>query len=127
MSDMTPVPAATAGFSSYQKWVVALLAFLQFTVILDFMIISPLGAILMPTLKITPAQFGLVVSIAWSKVIVIWVPSTTSTSLFAGSTFTTRGADIGLLRDWLLGRRFLSRYQAFTTCLRHDRINPLKP
>jgi predicted MFS family arabinose efflux permease len=40
----------------------ALLAFLQFTVILDFMIISPLGAMLMPELAITPAQFGLVVS-----------------------------------------------------------------
>jgi predicted MFS family arabinose efflux permease len=48
--------------SGYQKWVVALLAFLQFTLILDFMIISPLGAVLMPTLGITPAQFGLVVS-----------------------------------------------------------------
>lgn len=49
-------------FSGYQKFVVALLAFLQFTVILDFMILSPLGAILMPALNITPSQFGLVVS-----------------------------------------------------------------
>ncbi|HYX37010.1 MAG TPA: MFS transporter [Oligoflexus sp.] len=49
-------------FSSYQKFVVAVLAFLQFTVVLDFMILSPLGAILMPTLNITPSQFGLVVS-----------------------------------------------------------------
>ena len=40
-----------------------ILAFLQFTVILDFMILSPLGAILMPTLNITPAQFGMVVSV----------------------------------------------------------------
>lgn len=49
-------------FSPYQKFVVAILAFLQFTIILDFMIISPLGAILMPALNITPAQFGIVVS-----------------------------------------------------------------
>ncbi len=49
-------------FTRYQKFVVAMLAFLQFTIILDFMIISPLGALLMPTLKITAAQFGLVVS-----------------------------------------------------------------
>jgi len=56
-------PAASVdGLSGYQKWVIALLAFLQFTVILDFMIISPLGAVLMPTLAITPGQFGLVVS-----------------------------------------------------------------
>jgi predicted MFS family arabinose efflux permease len=59
---MKEAEPTSAGLSSYQKWVVALLAFLQFTVILDFMIISPLGAIVMPTLKITPAQFGLVVS-----------------------------------------------------------------
>jgi predicted MFS family arabinose efflux permease len=52
-----------AGFSAYQKWVVGLLTFLQFTVILDFMILSPLGAMLMPQLSITPAQFGLVVSV----------------------------------------------------------------
>ncbi len=49
--------------SSYQKFVVALLAFLQFTVILDFMSLSPLGAVLMPALHITPSQFGLVVSV----------------------------------------------------------------
>ena len=51
-----------AGFSRYQKFVVAILAFLQFTIILDFMIISPLGAMMMPTLHITPQQFGLAVS-----------------------------------------------------------------
>jgi predicted MFS family arabinose efflux permease len=49
-------------FSGYQKTVVAMLAFLQFAVILDFMIMSPLGAGIMPDLKIGPAQFGLVVS-----------------------------------------------------------------
>ena len=60
-----PIPAdpAKIAFSPYQKGVLALLAFLQFTVVLDFMIISPLGAMLMPTLRITPAQFGLVVSV----------------------------------------------------------------
>jgi predicted MFS family arabinose efflux permease len=62
-----PIPIQTdpakVVFSPYQKGVLALLAFLQFTVILDFMIISPLGAMLMPTLRITPAQFGLVVSV----------------------------------------------------------------
>jgi predicted MFS family arabinose efflux permease len=50
------------GFSPYQKFVVAILAFLQFTVILDFMILSPLGAQLMPALQISPVQFGLLVS-----------------------------------------------------------------
>ena len=49
--------------TQYQKFVVAVLAFLQFTVILDFMIMSPMGALLMPALNMTPSQFGLVVSI----------------------------------------------------------------
>ncbi len=49
-------------FSGYQKLVVALLALLQFTVVLDFMVLSPLGDILMKTLSINPSQFGWVVS-----------------------------------------------------------------
>jgi predicted MFS family arabinose efflux permease len=51
-----------SAFSPYQKFVIAVLAFLQFTIILDFMIISPLGAMMMPTLHINPQQFGLAVS-----------------------------------------------------------------
>jgi predicted MFS family arabinose efflux permease len=49
-------------FTGYQRFVVALLAFLQFTVVLDFMILSPLGAMLIEKLHVTPAQFGRVVS-----------------------------------------------------------------
>lgn len=49
-------------FTGYQKFVVALLAFLQFTVVLDFMILSPLGALLLKELDVTTRQFGLVVS-----------------------------------------------------------------
>ncbi len=39
-----------------------MLAFLQFAVVLDFMIMSPLGALIMPAMQITPSQFGMVVS-----------------------------------------------------------------
>ncbi len=49
-------------FTPYQKFVVAVLAFLQFTVVLDFMILSPLGAILLKELHVTTKQFGAVVS-----------------------------------------------------------------
>lgn len=49
-------------FTRYQAFVIAVLAFLQFSVILDFMIISPLGAMMMPTLHMSPQQFGLAVS-----------------------------------------------------------------
>lgn len=49
-------------FTPYQVFVIAILSILQFSVILDFMVLSPLGAILLPTLNITTSQFGLVVS-----------------------------------------------------------------
>jgi len=52
----------TGGFSRYQSMLVALLALVQFTIILDFTIMSPLGAIIMPTLGVTAAQFGVAVS-----------------------------------------------------------------
>src|SRR6202161_123852 len=55
-------PPVRIKFSRYEKVVIGILGFLQFTVILDFMIISPLGAIVMPTLHISPQQFGLAVS-----------------------------------------------------------------
>lgn len=58
----TDLKTPMTAFSPYQKFVVAVLAFLQFTIILDFMIISPLGAMMMPTLHITPQQFGFAVS-----------------------------------------------------------------
>ena len=54
---------AGSAFSNYQKFVVAVLAFLQFTIVLDFMLLSPLGAMVIPALKITPSQFGWVVSV----------------------------------------------------------------
>ncbi len=60
MSTTTDVHAAR--FSGYQKLVVGMLAFLQFAVILDFMLMAPLGALIMPALSVTPAQFGSVVS-----------------------------------------------------------------
>jgi predicted MFS family arabinose efflux permease len=46
----------------YQKIVILLLSLTQFTVVLDFMVMSPLGDLLIKELKITPAQFGIVVS-----------------------------------------------------------------
>jgi predicted MFS family arabinose efflux permease len=56
------LPEQEGGFSRYQSFLIALLAFAQFTIILDFIIMSPLGAILMPALDITAAQFGVEVS-----------------------------------------------------------------
>jgi predicted MFS family arabinose efflux permease len=58
----TPALPVSTRFSGYQKTVVGMLAFLQFAVILDFMLMSPLGAVIMPALSVSPAQFGTVVS-----------------------------------------------------------------
>lgn len=49
-------------FSPYQILVIAFAALSQFLIVLDFMVLSPLGAQLMPALDISPAQFGWVVS-----------------------------------------------------------------
>jgi predicted MFS family arabinose efflux permease len=49
-------------FTRYETFIIAILAIIQFTVILDFMVLSPLGAMLLVELDITTSQFGLVVS-----------------------------------------------------------------
>ncbi|RZL33283.1 MAG: MFS transporter [Rubrivivax sp.] len=62
MPDPKPASAAPAAFTPYQRFATALLTMLQFAVILDFMIMSPLGALIMPAMSMTAQQFGLVVS-----------------------------------------------------------------
>jgi predicted MFS family arabinose efflux permease len=49
-------------FTKYQKFLIVILALLQFTVVLDFMVLSPLGAVLLKELKINAQEFGWVVS-----------------------------------------------------------------
>lgn len=49
-------------FTRYQVFIIVLIALLQFTVILDFMILSPLGDILMKTMGLTTTQFASVVA-----------------------------------------------------------------
>lgn len=49
-------------FTPYQRIVILLLALTQFSVVLDFMVMSPLGDLLIKELKISPSQFGVVVS-----------------------------------------------------------------
>ncbi len=56
--EQAPAPS----FSKYQVFVIVLMALLQFTIILDFMILSPLGDILMKKLNMSTKQFGSVVS-----------------------------------------------------------------
>jgi predicted MFS family arabinose efflux permease len=55
-------PSKEKLFSSYQIFMIAILSLIQFSVILDFMVLSPLGALLMEKLNVNTSQFGLVVS-----------------------------------------------------------------
>jgi predicted MFS family arabinose efflux permease len=57
MQQQEPVP-----FTGYQKFVIFILAITQFTVILDFMVMSPLGDMLMKSLNLKPSAFGFAVS-----------------------------------------------------------------
>lgn len=50
-------------FTSYQKMVVTLLAIVQFTIILDFMVMAPLGDILIKSMHLKTAQFASAVSL----------------------------------------------------------------
>jgi predicted MFS family arabinose efflux permease len=52
-----------AALARDQKVVVAILSFVEFTILLDWMIISPLGAILLRDLHLPTAKFGLLVSL----------------------------------------------------------------
>ncbi len=45
-----------------ERWLLLLLATIQFTTVLDFLIILPLGPQYMRVMRITPGQFGLIVS-----------------------------------------------------------------
>ncbi|MBO9683212.1 MAG: MFS transporter [Flavisolibacter sp.] len=53
---------STTIFSSYQKGVIALLAIVQFTVVLDFMVMAPLGDMLMKSMNLNAKQFASAVS-----------------------------------------------------------------
>ena len=49
-------------FSPYQVFVITILALTQFTVVLDFMVMSPLGDMLMKSMNLKTSQFGFAVS-----------------------------------------------------------------
>jgi predicted MFS family arabinose efflux permease len=57
----TQAPQAAPKFTGYQKLVITLLALTQFTVVLDFMVMSPLGDMLMKSMDLSTQQFGFAV------------------------------------------------------------------
>ncbi len=55
-------PISKLKFSSYEIFVIIILASTQFTVVLDFMVMSPLGDFLMKEMNLNTTQFGFSVS-----------------------------------------------------------------
>jgi predicted MFS family arabinose efflux permease len=53
------IEITTKKFTPYQILVITILALTQFTVVLDFMVMSPLGDKLMKAMQLTPQQFGI--------------------------------------------------------------------
>lgn len=47
-------------FSRYQVFMTVLLALIQFSVVLDFMVLSPLGTFVMKDLSLQPNQLSLI-------------------------------------------------------------------
>jgi predicted MFS family arabinose efflux permease len=58
VTNQTPIKK----FSPYQVLVIVMLALTQFTVVLDFMVMSPLGDMLMKSMSLKTSQFGFAVS-----------------------------------------------------------------
>lgn len=58
---MTDKVEGISKFSGYQKFVIAILALTQFSVVLDFMVMSPLGDMLMKSMSLSTTQFGIAV------------------------------------------------------------------
>jgi predicted MFS family arabinose efflux permease len=58
MNKITPA----VSFTAYQKFAIFLLAITQFSVILDLMIMSPLGDMMMKSMNLKTSQFGIAVS-----------------------------------------------------------------
>ena len=48
-------------FTGYQKFIIAVLTLTQFSVVLDFMVMSPLGDILMKSMSLSTTEFGIAV------------------------------------------------------------------
>lgn len=59
---MNQQTAPISKFTPYQILVIVVLALTQFTVVLDFMVMSPLGDMLMKSMELTTHQFGFAVS-----------------------------------------------------------------
>jgi len=97
---------------SRERTVLFILAAVQFTSIVDFMVIMPLGPQLMRTLGINPAQFGLIVS---SYTISAGIAGFVASSLV--DRFGRKAAFLSLYIGFLVGTLFCGVATTFTMLL----------
>jgi len=105
-------------FTSYQKFVIAIIALIQFTVVLDFMVMSPLSPMVMEALTINPTQFGFVVaayafSAAISGILTAGIADKYDRKKFllvfyAGFVIGTLFCAIAPTYEWLLAARIVT-------------------
>jgi MFS transporter, DHA1 family, inner membrane transport protein len=93
-----------------ERLIIVILAAVQFTTIVDFMIVMPLGPQLMRTLRINPAQFGLIVS---SYTFAAGVAGLIASSVV--DRFARRTAFMTLYAGFLLGTLFCALAPSYQT------------
>ena len=101
MADGSSISKAEGASLAGERAVLLTLAAVQFTSIVDFMVIMPLGPQLMRTLSITPAQFGLIVS---SYTISAGIAGVVASSLI--DRFGRKAAFLSLYVGFLIGTLF---------------------
>ncbi len=96
-------------FTKYQVFVAIILALLQFCVVLDFMVLAPLGAFVMPELHISEKEFSIVVA-AYALSAGL---SAIATSFFADK-FDRKKLLIFFFTGFILGTLYCSFAYSFT-------------
>jgi MFS transporter, DHA1 family, inner membrane transport protein len=105
--------AATAGLDARrERLLLLMLASVQFTSIVDFMVVMPLGPQLMRSLQITPAQFGLIVS---SYTIAAGIAGLSGSSFL--DRFGRKAAFLSLYAGFLIGTLLCGFAWSYTTLL----------
>ena len=105
-------PEKAEGDRRRERVVLLILAAVQFTSIVDFMVVMPLGPQLMRTLVITPAQFGLIVS---SYTFSAGVAGLLASSLI--DRFDRKAAFLSLYVGFLLGTLLCGLAPSYATLL----------
>lgn len=109
---MGDAEGVAASSSSRERAVLLTLASVQFTSIVDFMVIMPLGPQLMRTLGINPAQFGLIVS---SYTISAGIAGVVASSLV--DRFGRKASFLALYVGFLVGTLFCGLASSFEMLL----------